>query len=150
MHNVIMMSIILLSFSPLRRVFTFRSISIVIILLLTIQIIFLHFVFNIFDGTHLVYQSRQFVENITCDIKDKQAISALKRMKTEKCRQRCIDVYCLIGENNKNKSWPDELQNRCNHYGNDKFKWKTKLIGSINNCNCRFRQAGKIDWMLFS
>ncbi|KAI2804918.1 Xylosyltransferase 2 [Blomia tropicalis] len=98
-----MMSIILLSFSPLRRIFTFRSISIVIILLLTIQIIFLHFVFNIFDGTHLVYQNRQFVENITCDIKDKQAISALKRMKTEKCRQRCIDVYCLIDSVNRGK-----------------------------------------------
>lgn len=49
--------------------------------------------------------------NITCKINDPQAISALSRMKTEHCQQKCIDVFC------QRKPWPDRLTSKCSHYG---------------------------------
>lgn len=52
--------------------------------------------------------------NLSCAINDRQAILALKRMKTAKCQQTCIDVFCSV---NKHKPWPDELISRCNQYG---------------------------------
>lgn len=49
--------------------------------------------------------------NISCNIIDVQAISALSRMKTEQCQQKCVNVFC------QKNPWPDRLTSRCSQYG---------------------------------
>lgn len=92
---------------------TFRNFFILFICIIVFQIILSFIIINFV----YIKNIQKFVQpwNDSCVIDDIQAISALKRVKTEKCKQKLMEHFCLI---KRDKPWPDSLQNRCVNFGN--------------------------------
>lgn len=103
--------------TTMNRRFILRYMIYGIIVIILIQFIFLFNVFSDFS-VNSSESKQQVVNEYRCEINDKQAKSALKRIKTDSCRKQVIDTYCDL---HNGASWNWRLSPRCPNFGEWSF-----------------------------
>src|SRR6218665_979570 len=85
-----------------------------IIASLLFQIIFIFDIFSVFTPLQKTFRNHHESMEIPCKIENKQAKSALKRIKSQDCKQNVIQTYCDI----KQKApWKEEFISNCHKHG---------------------------------